>query len=462
MGGAPPDLMHSPGPSTAVEENAAHTATAASRRPRVLFISADPVGEEMAGLGIRYWELARTLRGCGEVTVAHGGSEQGETDGLRLAAYRPHAPAALRPLIAAADMVVTHPQWPIVTSWLRHSGVRTVFDLYDPETLETLELLSPTRPRLRRAMTTLTLDRLHASLHTGHHFMCATEAQRDLWLGAMLGLRLIGPRLYDGDPTLRSLIDTVPFGLPAAPPTPSGAGPPQSIPLVGESAELVLWNGGIWSWLDAPTAIRAVAELAVRRPRLRLVFMGASHQQAAIRAAAEARELADRLGVLNRSVIFHDRWVAYAERAAWLTQADCAVSTHRDHLEARFAFRTRLLDCFWAGVPVVCTSGDALAERVVREDLGAVVPAGDHRALAAALAEVLDRGRRAFAPQLSRIAGEYVWERVAEPLQGWLASPLPPQRAGETPGALRAPLAQSARASLYRLAAHHFLARRRR
>ncbi len=461
MGGVPPNLMHGPPAGSAVE-NAAHMVTGTSRRPRVLFISADPVGDEMAGLGIRYWELALTLRRCARVTVAHGGSEQGEADGLRLVAYRPHAPAALRPLIAEADMVVTHPQWPLVTSWLRRSGVRTVFDLYDPETLETLELFGPARPRLRRAMTTLTLDRLHASLHTGHHFMCASETQRDLWLGAMLGLRLIGPRLYDADPTLRSLIDTVPFGLPAAPPTPSGVGPRQSIPLVGENAELVLWNGGIWSWLDAPTAIRAAAELAARRPRLRLVFMGASDQEAAIRAGAEARELAERLGVLNRSVIFHDRWVAYTERAAWLTQADCAVSTHRDHLEARFAFRTRLLDCFWAGVPVVCTSGDALAERVAREDLGAVVPAGDHGALAAALAEVLDRGSRAFAPGLSRIAAEHVWERVAEPLQRWLASPSPPRRAGETPGAVSAPLAQSARAGLYRLAGHHLLNRRRR
>ena len=33
--------------------------------------------------------------------------------------------------------------------------------------------------------------------------MCASDTQRDLWLGAMLALRLIGPELYDRDPSLR-------------------------------------------------------------------------------------------------------------------------------------------------------------------------------------------------------------------------------------------------------------------
>ena len=130
-------------------------------------------------------------------------------------------------------------------------------------------------------------------------------------------------------------------------------------------SELVLWNGGIWRWLDAPTAIRAVAELAARRPRLRLVFMGgAAEHPAAAQSTREARALAEQLGLLGSVVHFHDSWVAYAERGAWLLQADCAISAHAEHLETRFAYRTRLLDCFWARLPVVCTSGDDLADYV--------------------------------------------------------------------------------------------------
>ena len=90
---------------------------------------------------------------------------------------------------------------------------------------------------------------------------------------------------------------------------------------------------------------------------------------------------------------FNDGWVPYEERGAWLLQADCAVAAHRDHLETRFSHRTRLLDCLWAGLPIVCTRGDELAERIARDGLGEAVPPADPAALAAALARVLDRGR---------------------------------------------------------------------
>ncbi len=50
------------------------------------------------------------------------------------------------------------------------------------------------------------------------HLMCASEKQRDLWLGAMLGERMLTPEEQYRDPSLRWLIDCVPFGLPDEPP----------------------------------------------------------------------------------------------------------------------------------------------------------------------------------------------------------------------------------------------------
>jgi glycosyltransferase involved in cell wall biosynthesis len=422
-----------------------------ARRPVVLFICADAVGEEMAGLGIRCWELARTLSAGASVTVAHGGSERGEREGVRLLPFRPHAPGALRAPIAQADTVVAHPQWPLVDRWLKRSPARIVIDLYCPETLETLELAAEGSAAARRQHTATTLDRLHAALRTGHNFICASESQRDLWLGAMLALRLIGPQLYDRDPSLRETIDLVPFGAPREPPAPSaGAGPREAIAALGADSELVLWNGGIWRWLDAPTAIHAVAEVARRRPKLRLVFMGgATDHPAAAQSTREARTLAEQLGLLGSVVHFHDSWVPYAQRGAWLTQADCAISAHAEHLETRFAYRTRLLDCFWAGVPVVCTSGDDLADYVARERLGAVAPPQDVHALAGALEEVLENGRASYSPRLAAAAEQQSWQRMAAPLARWIAQPRPSTRPGESPGALSAPLAQRAREAAY-------------
>jgi glycosyltransferase involved in cell wall biosynthesis len=430
----------------------------------VLFVCADPVGEEMAGLGIRCWELARALSERASVTVAHGGSEEGERDGVRMLAFRPHAPDALRAPIAAADTVVSHPQWPLLDRWLRRSPARAVIDLYCPETLETLELLAGRPTRSRRQHTATTLDRLHAALRTGHNFMCASDAQRDLWLGAMLALRLIGPDAYDRDPSLRETIDIVPFGVPAEPPQPSTTGGPrEAIAALGADAEIVLWNGGIWRWLDAETAIRAVAALVERRPRVRLVFMGGAAEHPAAAASTEAaKRLAGELGLLGSVAHFHERWIPYAERGAWLTQAACALSAHRDHLETRFAYRTRVLDCFWAGLPVVCSSGDDLAERVEREDLGAVAPPGDVEALSTALERVLERGRDAYAPGLAAAAERQSWQRVVEPFARWISDPTRPPRPGEAADVLRPPLAQRAREAAYLAGGRAILARRGR
>ncbi|MDX6655753.1 MAG: hypothetical protein QOH62_546, partial [Solirubrobacteraceae bacterium] len=391
-------------------------------RPRLLFISLDPVGEQMSGLGIRYTELARALAGVADVTLAAPGATSADVPTV---AFRPHSPSALRPAIAAADAIVTHPQWPVITRWMRRSPARLVYDLYDPETLETLELFAEARPARRRLMVDLTIDRLHAALAAGHHFVCASEKQRDLWLGAILAQRRIDPGAYDADPTLRSLIDLVPFGVPADPPVRNGALPSitDRFPQIAAGDEVVLWNGGLWKWLDAPTAVRAIGLLAERRPAVRLVFMGGSDQPAAREATAQARALAQDLGLLDSVVFFNDGWVPYAQRANWLLDASCALSTHGDHLETRFAFRTRLLDCLWAGLPVVCTSGDDLSDRVERDGLGAAVPAGSPEAAAAALERVLERGREAYAAQLAAAARDYTWERVAEPIARWITSP---------------------------------------
>jgi glycosyltransferase involved in cell wall biosynthesis len=433
-------------------------------RPRVLFICADPVGEEMAGLGIRCWELARALAEDAKITIAHGGSEEGEREGVRIVAFRPHEPHGIRELVADADAIVAHPQWPLVDRWLRRSSARIVIDLYCPETLETLELLAGERALARRQLTATTLDRLHSSLRTGHNFVCASETQRDLWLGAMLGLRLIDPGLYDRDPGLRDVIDLVPFGVPEGSPRDDGrTGPREAIPAIREDGEIVLWNGGIWSWLDAETAIRAAGALSRRRPTVQLVFMGAAAGHPAAAASAEsARRLADELGLLGSVVHFHDSWVPYAERAAWLMQSACALSTHAEHLESRFAYRTRLLDCFWAGLPVVCTSGDDLAGRVERERLGAVAPPGDAELLSAALERVLENGREAYGSALRATAERQTWRKAAEPLARWIAEPRRPPRPGDAPGALRRPLAQRLREGAYLLGGRSVLARRRR
>jgi glycosyltransferase involved in cell wall biosynthesis len=428
-------------------------ASATGPRPNVLVISADAVGPEMTGVGIRCWELARVLSDFADVTLAAVRLGEMPPSEVKLVSFEPHAPRALRPHILAADTVVAQPQWPTVTAWLRQARARVVYDLYDPETLETIELFAQRSRMLRRLMVDLSLDRLDDALSTGCNFICASEKQRDLWLGAMYARRLINERSYDRDPSFRSIVDVVAFGLPAEPPrTDSPRAIHDSIPGLEADSEIVLWNGGIWNWLDAAGAVRAFALLHQRRPRARLVFMGATTNPAGVRASEDARRVAEETGLLDRAVFFNTGWVPYAERANWLRAADCALSVHEEHLETRFAFRTRLLDCFWSGLPVVCTEGDELAERVAREDLGEAVPAGDAEALAEALERVLERGRASYAQALSAVAAEYSWPRVARPLVDYATAREPvPTLAARAGGAPRRTGAHQLRSAAYRL-----------
>jgi glycosyltransferase involved in cell wall biosynthesis len=408
--------------------------------PRVLFICAEPVGERPLGVAIRTLELAKVLSAHAEVTIAGVAPSTDVAGAPPVVSYKLFGSprrSGLTELVAQSDVVVAQPPWPHLAALLRRAQARIVYDVYDPEPFEVAERLREEGAAKRRLVTTLTSDRVLRALGDGDHLMCASEKQRDLWLGAMLGERTLAPEEQYRDPSLRSRIDCVPFGLPAEPPVASGAGARARFPQIAAEDELILWNGGIWAWLDASSAIRAIALLRERRPQVRLVFMGASTLPAARRAAGEARDLAGRLGLLDTHVFFNDEWVPYGQRADWLMEASCVLSAQTDHLETRFAFRTRLLDAIWAGLPIVCTSGDDLAEQVERERLGATAAPGSAESIAAALEHVLSAGRGAFAERLAAVAPRYAWPSVAAPLIEWVTTkepPLPRASAAVRPG----------------------------
>ena len=395
-------------------------------RPKVVFVYADRVAREMGGMGIRALELARALSPDADVSIA--ASESDGTDlGVPVSTFDPHAPQALRDQLRGADTVVAQPQWPLAMRILGEADAQLIFDLYDPEVFGTLEHFKGRRPALRRQMSAFAADRVDQALRLADRVICASERQRDLWLGAMMSTGRLDAVAYSHDHTLRSVIDIVPFGVPEEPPERGSTPGPSELLGIGKDDELVLWNGGIWSWLDAPGAIRAIGRVRSARPNARLVFMGSSRSAAARSATAQAVELARELDLLGTGVLFHDGWVPYRERATWLLEADCAISAHLDHLEARYAHRTRMLDCFWAGLPIVCTSGDELADEVDRSDLGATAAPGDDGGLAAGLERVLARGRDDYAAGLAGAAGERTWARAAGALKSWINEPPPPR-----------------------------------
>ncbi len=99
-----------------------------------------------------------------------------------------------------------------------------VFDVYDPLHLETLALTKGATGPARDDHVRLSVENLNHQLQRADFLMCASDRQRDLFIGQLCALGRANALTYDHDPTLRSLIDVVPFGLPDDSPEHKAAG----------------------------------------------------------------------------------------------------------------------------------------------------------------------------------------------------------------------------------------------
>ncbi len=381
----------------------------------------DPLTAAMPGPAIRAWHLAEQLAGDCEVVLA--GTAGADRTSPRMD-VRPVAGVQLEGLVAWADSVFAPTsvvrRHPVVVE----SGKPLCIDMYIPTHLENLEALGRPGDAEHVAAVEHQVSVINDDLRSGDFFLCASERQRDFWLGSLASLGRLNPANYAADPTLRRLIDVVPFGLDPTPPPIGGGELRRLFPAIGAGDPVVIWGGGVYNWFDPVSLLRAVDRLRAERPDIRLVFLGMRNPNPDIpemRVAAELRAESDRLGLTGSHVFFNEGWVPYEQRAGYLADADIGASTHLAHVETHFSFRTRVLDYLWAGLPMVLTAGDTLSEGVEAAGLGVTVPPADPAAIAAAISRLL-----ADPPPRSAVqsyGARFSWERVADPLVAFAAAP---------------------------------------
>ena len=307
--------------------------------------------------------------------------------------------------------------------------IRYVADLYNPLVIELLEALADAGAPREHSLARRLTRTVAAQCAVADFIICASEKQRDLWLGGLGLSGLIDLDSYRHDRTYRSFLDVVPFGLPADSPVHRQQVLKGVWPGIGADDQVLLWGGGLWRWLDALTPIRAVERLAAEGRSVHLFFMGVQRPGPdhgdVPSVAGDAIEYARRRGLDGSSVHFNDGWIPYEERSSYLLESDLGISAHHDHLEARFSFRTRVLDYMWAGLPMVLTRGDSMADLAEREALGGTVDPEDDAGFAAACAALLDDRDllEATAGRVRDTAGAFRWEEAARPLIDFCADP---------------------------------------
>ncbi len=384
----------------------------------VLFLSADVVAGSMAGPGIRYWELANALSAYHDVTLAVPNRDLPAPMSCEVVSY---AEQPLESLMRGRDVLITQTISPILARLSRRQRTRIALDAYDPALLEVLEHARHLSLEEQRRLAEVQLAQLRLGLRLADMVICASEKQRDLLVGALMLAGRVSADAYRRDPSLRSLLAVVPFGIQDREPQRTGPGFRDRLG-IAPTDTVLLWGGGIWNWFDPLTLIRAVAAVSQTRDDIKLVFMGLRHPNDNVpemAMGARAIALARELNLDGRSVFFNEGWVPYQERQNHLLDASLGVSAHLDHLETRFAFRTRILDYFWAGLPVICTVGDALGELVDRRGLGMTVGYQDVGGWADAIVRLADdeRLRGQAVGNVRAVREEYRWSRVAARLR---------------------------------------------
>ncbi|TAK89109.1 glycosyltransferase [Patescibacteria group bacterium] len=391
---------------------------------KVLIFSQDVIGKTMAGPGIRYWEFAKALSANHQVTLAAPNHPDVTGEGFKIVSYNNKA---IGKFLDGYDVIISQSISPTMAYLARRNNTRVILDYYDPILLEGLEIYKHQPMQTQANKNSRFLAELQLSLQFADSVICASQKQRDLWLGSLMGLGRLTPDAYAQDVSLNRLIDVVPFGLQDDEPKKTGEGFRKKLGIAKDDTVL-LWGGGIWNWFDPLTLIKAVHQVSQKRDDIKLVFMGLKHPNSDVpemEMATEAVNLAKELDLYDKQVFFNYGWVPYGERQNHFLEADIGVSTHFNHVETRFSFRTRVLDYFWTELPIIATEGDSMAELIAARNLGITVPYENIDALAEAIIKLADDKKFAkeIKNNIKQIREEYRWQKVVSPIRSMIEHP---------------------------------------
>lgn len=395
----------------------------------VLLISQDTIGTRMAGSAIRYFQIAKALARDFNVMLASPDETALDLsdDRFQMIQYRRADWDSIKEAVHTANVIILPSDIASDLPQLASSPVPLVVDGYDPMLAEWLQMAHGLSPDEKQARWLPRMRDLSQQYLLGDFFICASERQRDWWLGALAGYGRVNPWTFADDSSFRHLVDVVPYGLPEKPPQYTRTVIRNIWKNIPESSRVILWGGGLWPWLDPLTAVRAIAKIITVRNDVCLIFPGTHHPNPWMDGMPNqtdaARELAHELGLLDIAIFFHD-WIPYEDWQNVLLESDLALTLHgAETLETRLAFRSRVLDYIWAGLPIVATRGDATSELIAENQLGVLVPSHDVDTVAQAILNLLSTPRSDYSLRFDQVRSSLTWERAVRPLVEFCRSP---------------------------------------
>jgi len=383
----------------------------------------------MAGMGIRALELARALSAEFPVRllVPNDAGEAREVAGTLEVAEAKEGALAAATEGADAAVVSGH----AANAWFHQvPAIPVAADLYDPFPVENLHYartLGEATARHDRATLALALSR-------ADFFLCASPEQRLFYAGALFASGRIGPGNFPDDPALGGLLAVVPFGVPDVPARGDRSAGRRAAG-VPENGPLILF-GGVYDWYDPELLLDAWPAIRSRHSDARLLFFKNPNPESTPQGAFErARRRAREMDSGGTSIVFSP-WLPYGSRPDLYAAADVLVSIASEGLETELAYRTRLLDAAWGGVPSVTVGGGTLARELAASGAALECERRPETLAARVSSWLADPAARSRAASAARaFAASRTWKAVAAPLAGWLRRARVEPGRGELPAA---------------------------
>ncbi len=395
---------------------------------KILLISDDIVGKNMAGPGIRVWEMVLSLSKEKDFEVGLACPDFSKINNkdhpeLNIFKYSLQKESELLDFASRFDIFILSGYIFHKFPSLSNLNKFIVTDLYIPFILENLFVYDSKEFKLqdRQLFHNRDLGVLMNLLLNSHHFLCANQRQKDFYTGILTSINKINPNLLKYDKELSKLFTIVPYGIKQEKKKKDSSVLRGVIPGIEESDIILIWGGVISNWFDPFILIEAMEEVIKVNPNFRLFFLSTKHpnpQLMKFPKADEAEKLARDKKLLNQYIFFNKNWIPYEERHDYFLESDVGVSTHLEHFETRFSFRTRILDYIYFNLPILCSKGDFFESYVEKNSIGITVTPSDKEELKEAILSFGDKKlRENLKDNIKRVEKEFYWDKLLLPLK---------------------------------------------
>jgi len=395
---------------------------------RILLFSDDIIGKNMAGPGIRVWEMALSLSKEKDFEVGLACPDFSKINikdnpELNIFKYSLQKEKDLIDFASQFDIFILTGYIFYKFPCLANLNKFIIADLYIPFVLENLFVYDSKEFKLedRQLIHNRDLGVLTNLLLNSHHFLCANQRQKDFYSGMLTSINKINPYLLKFDKELSKIFTMVPYGIRQEKKSKDAKVLRGVIPGIKESDVILIWGGVISNWFDPIILVEAMEEVVNTNSGIKLFFLSTKHPNPLLMKfpkADETEKLASRKKLLNQYVFINKNWISYEERHNYFLESDVGVSTHIEHFETRYSFRTRILDYIYFNLPILCSKGDFFENYVEKNSIGITVTPSDREELRKAILSFGDKKlRENFKKNIKSVEKEFYWDTLLLPLK---------------------------------------------